>query len=120
MKIKLLPKIEYKNIKDLPVKVTDWIGSISSLLVHTVFFGAMFAMYAAGFNLEKLLLVLTTIVSLEAIYLSILIQMTVNRNTQSLQEVEEDIDEIQEEIQEDDQEEAKTKATLETIEKGLQ
>jgi low affinity Fe/Cu permease len=43
-------------------------------------------------------------VSLEAIYLAIFIQMTVNQNTQSLREVEVDIDEIQEnidEIQED-------------------
>lgn len=49
---------------------------------------------------EIVLLVLTTAVSLEAIYLAIFIQMTVNRNTASLAEVEEDIDEIQEDIDE--------------------
>jgi chromosome segregation ATPase len=51
-----------------------------------------------------MLLVLTTVVSLEAIYLAIFIQMTVNRHTESLREVEADVDEIQEdigEIQED-------------------
>ncbi len=53
---------------------------------------------------DFVLLVLTTLVSLEAIYMAIFIQMAVNRNTQSLYEVEEDIEEIQEdvgEIQED-------------------
>jgi chromosome segregation ATPase len=44
--------------------------------------------------------VLTTVVSLEAIYIANLIQFTVNRNTQSLKEVEEDIDEIQEDVEE--------------------
>lgn len=46
------------------------------------------------------MLFLTTIVSLEAIYLAIFIQMTVNRNTEELQEVGQDIDEIQEDIDE--------------------
>jgi peptidoglycan hydrolase CwlO-like protein len=47
-----------------------------------------------------MLLVLTTALSLEAIYLAIFIQMTVNANTASLREVEEDIDEIQEDVEE--------------------
>lgn len=53
-----------------------------------------------GVPWNDILLVLTTIVSLEAIYLAIFIQISVNRNTQSLLEVEEDIDEIQEDIDE--------------------
>ena len=69
------------------------------------FFAAAFL--AGAFHLaswELVLLVLTTIVSLEAIYLAIFIQMTVNRQGQSLKEVEENVDDIQEnvdEIQED-------------------
>ena len=47
---------------------------------------------------SDILLILTTIVSLEAIYLSIFIQITVNRNTQSLDDFEADIDEIQSDI----------------------
>lgn len=43
-------------------------------------------------------MILTTAVSLEAIYLAIFIQMTVNRTTESLAGVEEDIDDIQEDI----------------------
>ena len=83
---------------------------------------------------DRMLLVLTTIVSLEAIYLSLFIQMTVNYTTQSIEEVESDIDEIQEDIQEmqedveemneeeaaEEQSEAKQQRTLEAIHDGLQ
>jgi len=113
-------RLEFKHIKDLPIKVTDWLGSSWSLLLHTLFFAAMFGLYLIGYDFEKMLLILTTLVSLEAIYLSIFIQMTVNRNTQSLQEVEENIDEIQEDIQEDDKLEVVTTQTLTTIENRLQ
>jgi len=85
-------------------KFTQWVGSKASVLAHTVFFIAMFSLYFFGFAFDAILLVLTTLVSLEAIYLAIFIQMTVNQNTESLEEVEEDIEEIKEdvgEIQED-------------------
>ena len=88
----MLPKIQFKYIKDLPVRLTDWIGSTASVVVHTIFFVGIFALYVFGVNLEKILLLLTTAVSLEAIYLAIFIQMTVNRNTQSLVEEEGNID----------------------------
>ena len=47
---------------------------------------------------DRMLFVLTTIVSLEAIYLSIFIQMTINYTTASIHEVSEDIEEIQEDV----------------------
>ena len=53
-----------------------------------------------GFSSSDILLVLTTIVSLEAIYLSIFIQMTVNKHAEELEEVSEDIEEIQEDVDE--------------------
>ncbi len=83
----------------ISLKFTNWVGSIASLVLHTFFFVGSFVLYFFGVDLEKILLVLTTVVSLEAIYLAIFIQMTVNRNTQSLEEVEEDIDEIQEDVE---------------------
>lgn len=96
-----------KKVKPVPtgfpaisLKFTNWVGSVSSLILHTIFFVGSFVLYFFGVDLEKVLLVLTTVVSLEAIYLAIFIQMTVNRNTQSLEEVEEDIDEIQEDVEE--------------------
>jgi uncharacterized membrane protein len=99
-----------KNIHHLPaverlaLKITESVGSPTSIIIHSILFVVIFALKFFGISFESILLILTTAVSLEAIYLSIFIQMTVNRNTQSLEEVEEDIDEIQkdvDEIQED-------------------
>ncbi len=82
-----------------------WIGSVPSLIFHSlVFLGFLILVLSEVFPRDLVLLIWNTIVSLEAIYLAIFIQFTVNRNTKSLQEVEEDIDEIQgdvDEIQED-------------------
>lgn len=114
--------------KNDPVqRVTGWVGSPASLILHTIVFAAAFAV---GFfhvtAWDMVLLILTTAVSLEAIYLAIFIQMTVNQHTESLREVEEDIDEIQEdvdEIQEDVEEDDKRGkleiATLETLARDM-
>jgi len=135
--LKKFKKLQFKNIEDLPVKFTDWIGSNSSIVVHTFFFIGIFALRYFNVATSDILLILTTVVSLEAIYLAIFIQMTVNRNTQSLVEVEEDIDEIQEdvmgmekdidEIQEDvmelteeEAEEEQTKMTIGRIQADLE
>ncbi len=92
--------IRPRKTKTWDEKLTSWIGSVSSLVVHTVLFVGVFVAILLGAPVDKSLLVLTTIVSLEAIYLSILIQMSVNRTTQSLEDVEEDIGEIQQDIDE--------------------
>lgn len=81
-------------------KITGAVGSTASIVIHTIFFVLAFVLVLFGVPFDRVLLVLTTIVSLEAIYLSLFIQMTVNRHTQSLAEVGEDIDEIQEDIDE--------------------
>ena len=80
--------------------ITEWVGSNTSLLIHTIFFLGSFAFYFLGVPMDTILLVLTTAVSLEAIYLAIFIQIAVNKNTKSLREVEKDIDEIQEDVEE--------------------
>lgn len=129
------------QLEKASLDLTHWIGTTQSLIFHTIFFVFTLSLAFLGFGTDKILLVLTTAVSLEAIYLSIFIQMTVNRNTKSLEEVEADIDEIQEdvedleeeiddisedleEIQEDDEKESKEDAqariALEKIESGLQ
>ncbi len=86
-------------VERLAFKVIESIGSPFSIICHTLFFVAIFGLRLFGFTTDNILLILTTAVSLEAIYLSIFIQMTVNRNTKSLMEVEEDIDEIQEDVE---------------------
>ncbi|EKD66431.1 MAG: hypothetical protein ACD_49C00042G0004 [uncultured bacterium (gcode 4)] len=95
-------KASNKNIvkKEFSIVFTNWVWSKSSLMVHTTFFVVCFISVLFWVKLEEMLLILTTVVSLEAIYLAIFIQMTVNRNTLSLKAVEEDIDEIQEDIDE--------------------
>ncbi len=78
-------------------KFTDWVGTPTSLIVHSAFFIGIFVLSYFGLTTDKILLILTTAVSLEAIYLSIFIQMSVNRATESIEEVGEDIEDIQEE-----------------------
>ena len=94
-----------KQMEKTALAVTRWIGSTTSLVIHTLLFIASFV--AVGIGLiawNEMLLVVTTIVSLEAIYLSIFIQFTINHTTESIEEISEDIEEVQEdigEIQED-------------------
>ena len=89
-----------KRIETASVKLTRWIGSTTSVIAHTLFFIMIMLMPFFGIGFEKILLILTTVVSLEAIYLSIFIQMTVNRHSQELEGVSEDIEEIQEDVEE--------------------
>lgn len=79
-------------------KMTNAIGTTNSLVVHTFLFVGIFVLILFGVSIDHILLTLTTVVSLEAIYLAIFIQMTVNRTTKSLAGVEEDIDDIQENV----------------------
>lgn len=91
-------------LERVAIRIPRWIGSTNSLLVHTALFIVSFVLYFYGIGIDKILLVLTTLVSLEAIYLSIFIQMSVNRQSRRLHAVSKDVDEIQkdiEEIQED-------------------
>src|SRR3989344_19743 len=94
-----------QKLQDASLSVTKWIGSVPSIILHTLFFvGCFFAVIFDVISFDRMLLVLTTIVSLEAIYLAIFIQMSLNLARESLAEVEHDIDEIQhdvDEIQED-------------------
>lgn len=78
-----------------------WIGSIPSLIVHTLLFITAFLLPVFQVvEFDKMLLVLTTILSLEAIYLAIFIQMSVNKSSEQIEEIQEDIEDIQEDIEE--------------------
>ena len=76
-------------------KLAKIIGSPFSLLLHTALFGGIFALRYFGIATEHLLFILATAICLEAIYLVILIQTIVNKNTKSLAVVQEKIEEIQ-------------------------
>ncbi len=95
---------KYTRLEELSFQFTSWVGTTTSVIVHTILFIGIFSLLFFDFTLDNILLILTTAVSLEAIYLAIFIQMSINRNTQSLEAVEEDVEEIAkdvDEIQED-------------------
>jgi uncharacterized membrane protein (DUF106 family) len=93
-----LRKIKLEKIAD---KATRWIGSIRSLILHTIVFVLSFIIPFSGLvTFEQMLLILTTLLSLEAIYLAIFIQMSVNKNSQDIEIIQEDVGEIQEDIDE--------------------
>lgn len=110
----------FPNISKASIKLTRWIGTPRSVIYHTLFFGGCFILPFFGVKFEDILLILTTGVSLEAIYLAIFIQMTVNRTSESLEDVGDDIEEIQDDIEEDDTNEARVQVQLEKLEVGLQ
>lgn len=98
---------------------TRWIGSTSSILVHTFLFVGAFTLPFFGVSFERVLLVLTTAVSLEAIYLAIFIQMSVNKNTKDIEIIQEDVEEIQEDIEEIEEDVDEIQKDVEEIEKDV-
>lgn len=88
------------SLENISISVTNWIGTPYSIIFHSILFVGIFLLHVFGITFDKILLILTTAVSLEAIYLAIFIQMTVNRHGQSLELVEDDIEDIQENVEE--------------------
>ncbi len=115
-----------RNISDkfdnFAKKLTSFIGSTKSLAIHTILFVGIFGLRFLGVPVSDILLILTTLVSLEAIYLSIFIQITVNRQGEELEEVSEDIEEIQKDVEEiqEDVEEIQEEDTEEEREEKLE
>lgn len=93
-------KNSVEKLEKSALSITKWIGSVWSVIIHTLLFAGAFLLVLLGEELDRVLLVLTTIVSLEAIYLSIFIQMSVNHQAKALANVEQDIDEISHEVEE--------------------
>lgn len=94
-----------KQLEKTALKITKAVGSPVSIVIHSILFLGSFALAFWGFvDFDRMLLFLTTVVSLEAIYLAIFIQMTINYQSANIAEVQEDVEEISEdvgEIQED-------------------
>lgn len=102
-----------KSLERTALKATGWLGSIESLFAHTALFVISFSLVLFGIAFDRVLLVLTTALSLEAIYLAIFIQMSVNQNTIRLAQVEQDIEDIAEDVEE-------IAEDVEGIEKGVE
>ena len=88
------------RLETLALSVTRGVGSVTSVIVHTVLFIGAFALVLFGFDFDRVLLVLTTVLSLEAIYLSIFIQLSVNYQARAIASVEKEIDEIATDVEE--------------------
>lgn len=111
---------QQSTLDKLSDKIIVWIGSVQSLIIHTIIFIIAFILPQLKIlSFDEMLLILTTAVSLEAIYLAIFIQMSVNKNQKNIaylqedvtdiqgdiDEIQDDIDEIQEDIEEINDEE---------------
>lgn len=88
------------GVEELSTKATNWIGSTESIITHTILFVGIFGLALFGVSFSLILLILTTLLSLEAIYLAIFIQISINKNTAQLQEVGKEIEEISEDMEE--------------------
>jgi uncharacterized membrane protein len=116
---KILKKLYSDEVLEyLSTNISRLMGSMNSLIIHTILFLLSYLLIFLGFNEEKIFDLLTNIVSLEAIYLSIFLLMSGNLQLKKLhdvatnvhdvatnvKEIQEDVDEIQDnidEIQED-------------------
>ena len=78
-------------------RVAKFIGSPLSLLLHTIIFGGILSLRFLGMATESLLTLLAAMAFLEAIYLIILLQTIINKNSKKLENVEVKIEEIQRE-----------------------
>lgn len=95
------------------------VGSPLSLVLHSAFFVGIFALQWLGFGFEQIMLILTTVVSLEAIYLSIFIQMTVNHQIHKLAKVSEDVEDISEDVDEISEDVEEISKDIDTIHENV-
>jgi hypothetical protein len=84
-----------EQIERISISAMGWIGSITSLIYHTVIFGLFFVLYFLG---VPVLLLFATLLSIEAIYLTIFLQMSVNLQSKKLQSVAKEVKDMQEDM----------------------
>jgi len=108
-----------RALQRVSISVTRWMGTPWSILLHSGIFASTFVLILFGIDSNRVMLILTTAVSLEAIYLSLFIQMTVNRNTESLEEVEEDVEDISEDVEDISEDTSPVEDSLKVIEQQL-
>lgn len=89
---------QQSKLEEATERVAEWVGSTTSIIVHTFVFILIFSTYFIGVSFSNILLVLTTVVSLEAIYLSIFVQMTVNRHSRHLKKHSEHLEQIDKKV----------------------
>lgn len=93
--------ISKPTLLQILLKIPENIGTPISLIIHTVIFIVFLsAPKVFGIPADSVNIFFTTLLSLEAIYLAIFIQMSINQNNIEIQELQEDVEEIQEDVEE--------------------
>jgi low affinity Fe/Cu permease len=93
-----MAKKKRSQLEKFSIEATRWIGTTECLVVHTALFFVAFALVPViGF--DRILNIVTNVVSLEAIYMAIFIQMTVNRHSKHIKNISEDVDDILEDTE---------------------
>lgn len=88
-----------RRIEKTALAITRWIGSPLSIVLHTILFVTIITLLVRKtFPFDVVILIFNSALSLEAIYLALFIQMTVNFQAESIEEVAEDVEEMQEDI----------------------
>ena len=108
-----------KKLENVALSASSWLGSVESLIVHTLIFVISFSLVLFGVDFDRVLLVLTTALSLEAIYLAIFIQMSVNKSAIRLAQVEHSVDEIAEDVEDIAEDVVEIAHDVEGIEKDI-
>jgi peptidoglycan hydrolase CwlO-like protein len=89
------------TLLEILLKIPENIGTPVSLIIHTIIFVVFLsAPKVFGIPADSVNIFFTTLLSLEAIYLAIFIQMSINQSNVEIQELQEDIEEIQEDVEE--------------------
>ncbi len=101
------------------MRATRWIGSSASLVFHTIVFIGAFLLSFLGVAFDTVLLVLTTVVSLEAIYLAIFIQMSVNKQGTDIKEVSKEVEEIHENVEDIQEDVEEIQQDIDTIQEDV-
>jgi uncharacterized protein YoxC len=107
------------DLEHFALQAPKYLGSVPSLAFHTIFFVGIFSLSWFGFSFDQILLILTTVVSLEAIYLAIFIQMTVNRQAAQIEEVSEDVEELSENVEDISEDVEEISKDIDTIQEDV-
>ena len=113
-------RMENRELQKTALSITKAVGSPTSIVIHSfLFLGSFAAAFFGIIEFDRMLLVLTTIVSLEAIYLAIFIQMTINYQGAAIAEVEKDIDAIQEDVEEISEDVGEIQEDIDEVQKDV-
>ena len=116
---KYMVKVKKQKI-NIDEKITGAMGSMTSIIFHTILFILFLTLpLITDLTYDSVLLILTTIVSLEAIYLALFIQISINRQAQAIEEVSDDIEEIQEDMEEVSDDVQELNKSVDEIEKDM-